>query len=87
MARLTAPQRGKLPAKVFAGPNRSFPIPDKPHAVAAERLVGRAKKAGSITAPEAATIKTKAAAKIASVDGPSDGMHQMPGKRGHFNYG
>ncbi len=35
MARLTARQRRKLPAKTFAGPGRSFPIPDKGHARAA----------------------------------------------------
>lgn len=35
MARLKAAQRRKLPAKDFAGPGRSFPIPDKNHAKAA----------------------------------------------------
>lgn len=35
MARLTAAQRQKLPAKDFAGPGRSFPISDKNHARAA----------------------------------------------------
>lgn len=35
MARLTAADRRKLPGKTFAGPNRSFPIPDKAHARAA----------------------------------------------------
>lgn len=35
MARLTSTQRKALPAKTFAGPNRSFPIPDKGHARAA----------------------------------------------------
>lgn len=32
MAKLTGRQRSKLPAKEFAGPNRSFPIEDKNHA-------------------------------------------------------
>lgn len=35
MARLTAAQRRRLPAKDFAGPGRSFPINDKNHARAA----------------------------------------------------
>lgn len=35
MARLTAGQRKALPSKDFAGPKRSFPIPDKAHAKAA----------------------------------------------------
>ena len=32
MARLTALQRSKLPAKDFAGPGRSYPIEDASHA-------------------------------------------------------
>ena len=42
MARLTAEARKKLPAKTFAGPGRSFPIPDKKHARAALMLIGHA---------------------------------------------
>jgi len=64
MAKLSTAQRKKLPSSTFAGPNRSFPIPDKSHAVAAERLVGRALKAGSINAVQAARIKAKARAKL-----------------------
>lgn len=32
MAKLTAKQRKRLPAGDFAGPKRSFPIPNKSHA-------------------------------------------------------
>jgi hypothetical protein len=32
MARLTGKERDKLPAKDFAGPDRSYPIQDKSHA-------------------------------------------------------
>jgi hypothetical protein len=38
MARLTSGQRQKIPTDKFAGPNRSFPIPDKAHAHAAIAL-------------------------------------------------
>lgn len=38
MARLTAKQRGKIPAGKFAGPGRSFPIEDKAHIRAAKSL-------------------------------------------------
>jgi hypothetical protein len=38
MARLTAAKRRSLPAKTFAGPGRSFPVPDKKHAKAALML-------------------------------------------------
>lgn len=32
MAKLTAKRRNELPAKTFAGPDRSYPIPDASHA-------------------------------------------------------
>ena len=32
MAKLTSKERKALPGKDFAGPKRSFPIPDKSHA-------------------------------------------------------
>ena len=38
MAKLTAKQRKKLPAKSFAGPGRSFPMNDKTHARAAVQM-------------------------------------------------
>lgn len=44
MAKLTAAQRKALPASDFAGPNRSYPIPDKGHAMAAK---GRASEFAS----------------------------------------
>jgi hypothetical protein len=42
MARLTAEQRRGLPKSTFAGPHRSFPIPDKNHAKAALALIRHA---------------------------------------------
>lgn len=42
MARLTASQRRRLPASTFAGPGRSFPIPDAGHAEAALREINHA---------------------------------------------
>ena len=38
MAKLTTAKRNALPDSAFAGPNRTYPIPDKSHAVAAERM-------------------------------------------------
>lgn len=38
MAKLTTAARKALPNSAFAGPNRTFPIPDKSHALAAERM-------------------------------------------------
>jgi hypothetical protein len=36
MAKLTSKARDKLPAGKFAGPDRSYPIPDKAHAANAK---------------------------------------------------
>lgn len=36
MAKLTTKKRAALPAKSFAGPGRSYPIPDKNHAANAK---------------------------------------------------
>lgn len=58
MARLTAKQRKALPASDFAGPGRSFPIPDKNHARAA---LGRINNAPPSARPR---IRAKADAKL-----------------------
>jgi hypothetical protein len=42
MSTLTAKQRKALPPSTFAGPDRSFPIPDKGHAKAALALLHNA---------------------------------------------
>ncbi len=36
MAKLTTKERNALPASKFAGPNRTYPIPDKSHAANAK---------------------------------------------------
>jgi len=40
-AKLSTKKRKSLPKTVFCGPNRSFPISDCAHAIAAKRLIGR----------------------------------------------
>lgn len=42
MSKLSSAQRKALPASTFAGPGRSFPIPDKGHAKAALALINKA---------------------------------------------
>lgn len=64
MAKLSSNARAKMPAKEFAGHGRSFPIPDAAHAEAALRLVGRAQKAGHITADQASKIRAMARGKL-----------------------
>lgn len=61
MARLTAKARRNLPAKTFAGPNRSFPIPDKAHARAALQDLPRTNK---LTPSEKAKVRSRAEAKL-----------------------
>jgi hypothetical protein len=60
MAKLTAKQRKKLPAAQFAGPNKSYPIPDKAHAANAKARATQAVKAGRMSAATKATIDSKA---------------------------
>lgn len=61
MARLTSKQRNKLPAKTFAGPDRSFPIPDKAHARAALQDLPKAK---GLNLAQAAKIRAAANKKL-----------------------
>jgi hypothetical protein len=62
MAKLSSKQRNKLPAKTFAGPGRSFPIPDKSHARAALQDSPKAVKSGKITTAEKGKIDARARA-------------------------
>jgi len=61
MARLTAADRRSLPKKAFAGPNRSFPIPDKGHARAALQDLPKAK---GLSSSQKAHIRSIAEAKL-----------------------
>lgn len=36
MAKLTTKQRNALPDSAFAGPDRTYPVPDRKHAIAAK---------------------------------------------------
>lgn len=58
MAKLTAKARNALPSSTFAGPGRSFPIPDKGHAKAA---LGRINNAPASARPK---IRAAALAKL-----------------------
>jgi hypothetical protein len=50
MAKLTKSARAAIPTSKFAGPNRSFPIPDKAHAKAAIMLSGHAANPAAVKA-------------------------------------
>lgn len=64
--KLSTSARKSLPKKVFAGPGRSFPIPDKSHARAPISGATRAERAGNISPSTEASIKAKARKKLGS---------------------
>lgn len=64
MAKLKAATRKAMPAKDFAGPNKSFPVSDKAHARLAIGGATRSERAGNISPGQAAAIKAKARAKL-----------------------
>lgn len=49
MAVLTTKQRKKLPAKDFAGPGRSYPVPDKAHAQNAKARATQQEDKGNLS--------------------------------------
>lgn len=64
MAKLTTEDRAALPASTFAGPDRSFPIPDANHAQNALARVSQGQNSGKIGDNLAAHIRAKARAKL-----------------------
>lgn len=64
MARLTTRARKALPKAAFAGPDRTYPIPDKAHAANAKARVTQAVNAGRMSLSTAAKIKAKANRKL-----------------------
>jgi hypothetical protein len=60
MAKLTAKKRNALPASTFAGPDRSYPVPDASHARNAKARASQAVNAGRMSASTKARIDAKA---------------------------
>lgn len=60
MATLTTKQRKAMPAGKFAGPNKSYPIPDKNHAGNAKARASQQEKAGNLSPGAKAAIDAKA---------------------------
>ena len=75
MANLTAAKRKNIPSSEFAGPGRSFPIPDKNHARLAIAMASRSENAGNISAGTAASIKAKARSKLGPGSAPDMAKH------------
>ncbi len=60
MSKLTAAARKKIPTSEFAGPDRSYPVPDASHAANAKARATQQVAAGNLSPSTAAKIKAKA---------------------------
>lgn len=64
MAKLTSKQRNKMPSSEFAGPDRSYPIPDKSHAQNAKARASEMEHKGKLSKSQEARIDAKADKKL-----------------------
>lgn len=60
MAALTTKARKSLPKQDFAGPDKSYPVPDRAHAANAKARASQAENAGRMSGSEKAKIDRKA---------------------------
>ncbi len=60
MSKLTEADRKKIPSGQFAGPDRSYPVPDKSHAANAKARATQAVNAGRMSKAEEEKIDAKA---------------------------
>lgn len=67
MPTLSAVARRAMPAGQFAGPGRSFPIPDTNHARLALAMAMRSMHAGNLSAAQAAAIRAKVKARYPGI--------------------
>lgn len=60
MAKLSTGQRKAMPKSEFAGPGRSYPVPDKSHAANAKARASQMEKAGKLSPGAKAKIDARA---------------------------
>ena len=60
MATLTTKTRKALPKSKFAGPDKSYPVPDRSHAANAKARASQMEKAGKLSPSAKAKIDAKA---------------------------
>lgn len=72
MAELSTKSRNALPSSTFAGPDRSYPIPDKAHAANAKARASQMVKKGKLSPGAKAKIDAKANAKLGEACGTSN---------------
>lgn len=80
MVKLTSQSRNALPTASFAGPNRTYPIPDKNHAANAKARATQAVNAGRMSGSTKAKIVAKANKVLAHSRAPSDYAHHQPNR-------
>ncbi len=76
MTKLTTSARNALPDSTFAGPGRSYPVPDASHAANAKARASQAENAGRITPAAEARIDAKANAVLHK----KGGLHGITGR-------
>jgi hypothetical protein len=92
MAKLSAKQRAKLPAKAFGLPEKArskkarkesgnYPIPDKGHAISAKRLAAKQRKDGNLTKDEFDRINRKADEVLEGKQGKKKKKKKKPAPR------
>ena len=64
MSKLTSARRNSLPSSVFAGPGRSYPIPDREHAGLAKSYAKQELEKGHLSKSEYDHIVARANAKL-----------------------
>lgn len=64
MTKLTAKKRNALPPSDFAGPDESYPVPDKSHARNAKARASQAVNAGRMSKAQEQKIDAKADRKL-----------------------
>lgn len=60
MSKLTAAMRNHLPDSKFAGPDRSYPIPDASHAANAKARATQQENKGNLSPAAASRIRARA---------------------------
>jgi len=60
MAELTAKTRKKIPTEKFAGPDRTYPVHDRAHAIAAKARATQQLAKGNLTPSQNAKIQAAA---------------------------
>ncbi len=68
--KLDAAARKKIPTKEFAGPDRSYPVPDASHAANAKARATQAVNAGRMSSGQKSRIDAKANQVLNRIRGP-----------------